>query len=469
MEKKLSDRDIKKRELILNGNMWKVVINIAGPLAFYQWMQQFFKVFDTVIASHISPMSVSALAYLNQFTNLITSIGSGIAIGSCIKISEAYGAGEFEIVHKRVNNLFKICGIMAVIIGVCMPFSVPLLKALDTPDDFITEGSVYFIILLFDCILNVFATAYIAIERVRGNSTRILKFNFMAFSIKLLLSSLFVFVFNQGVEMIAIATVISDLLIFSAFIYHLCLKNKGDIFSISSYDLRVDKEVLRPLMSVSGPVVAEKASFQLGKVWVTTMTAKFGSFVSGALGVSNNIGGILTTLQMGFQDAGSSIISQNVGAGNKKRSLEAFYVIFTINMIIGTVGYILAITNLTFIVGIFDGGDAEFARLITQVYTWEAYGTIPLSIFAAATALLYGYGYTKITLVINFARLFILRVPVLWYFQNFTDLGSESVGIAMGVSNAGTGIIGGIVIIFVVNKIKKEIAKEEQILEEQSK
>ncbi|MFI3226227.1 MAG: MATE family efflux transporter [Clostridia bacterium] len=461
MEKILSEKDIKKREMILSGNMWYVVICISGPLAIYQWMQQFFRVFDTMIAAQISPMSVSAVSYLTQISSLVTALGTGLAIGSCIKISEAYGAAEYEDVHLRVNELFKMCMLIAIIVIIFIPFSAPLLKIMGTPNDFIVEGSVYFSIILVDCAINLFSTAYIAMERVRGNSGRILKLNLIAFVLKLALSMLFVFGFKMGVSMMAVASVLSDLVVFSAFIYHFCIKNKGDIFSISSYNLRIKRDVTKPMLSVSYPVIAEKVTFQFGKYIMSAMAAIYGSLVSGALGISNTIGGMITTLQTGFQDAGASIISQNVGAGNKRRSLDAFYKLCTINIIIGIIGYLLATGYLPLIASFFDGGDPEFSQIIQDVYIWEAYGSVPLGVFAAASALLYGYGYTKLTLILNFSRLFILRIPVLWFFQNFTELGTHGVGICMGISNGGTGVLGGIVVIFVIMHLKKEMAIEE--------
>lgn len=461
MENKLSAKDIQKRDMILSGNMWYVVICISGPLALYQWMQQFFRVLDAMIAASISPMSVSAMSYLMQISALITALGTGIAIGSCIKISESYGAGEYEDVHLRVNTLFKMCAILSIIIAVMIPFSAPLLRILGTPDDFIVEGSVYFSIILVDCMINLFSTSYIAVERVRGNSTRILKLNLIAFSAKFALNMFFVFVCHFGVSMMAVATVVSDLIIFLAFLYHFCFHNKGDIFSISSYNLRLKKEVVKPLLSISYPVIAEKVTFQFGRYIIAAMSTWYGSLVSGALSVSNNIGGMITTLQSGFQDAGAAIISQNVGAGNKRRSLEAFYKLCIINVAIGAIGYLLATGYLPLIASFFDGGDPEFSQMIQDVYIWEAYGAIPLGVFASVTALLYGYGYTKLTLVLNFVRLFILRIPVLWYMQHFTEIGNEAVGMCMGISNAGTGIIGGLAVIFVIIHIKKEMAIEE--------
>ncbi|MFI3114756.1 MAG: MATE family efflux transporter [Clostridia bacterium] len=466
MQKELSAKDLKKRDLILNGDMWSVVFYIATPLAIFQWMQMFFKVFDTIIASHISPMSVSAVAYLSQITNMIIALGTGLSIGSCIKIGEAYGAGNYELVHKMVNTLFKLCMYVAIVVGVCVPFSSTFLRVLGTPEDFVFEGSVYFGIILSDCVINFFSTAYIAVERMRGNTSRILCLNLVAFMTKLILSVLFVFVFNSGIAMIGVATLASDSVIFLAFIYNLCIKGKGDIFSISSYNLKLDMPVVRNLLKMSSPVIGEKFIFQFGRYLTAVLASGYGSLVSGAFSVSNNIGGMIISLCSGFQDAGSAIISQNRGAGKNDRSLHAFYRILIINVGIAFVGFIGASAFLPEIASIFDGGDPEFSMYIQDIYLWEVYSLVPQAIFAAVCALLYGYGYTKLSMILNFVRLFVLRVPVLWFFQNYTDLGHEAAGISMAISNGGIGIIGGIISIFLVIKIKKGIEDSEKLEEE---
>ena len=71
---------------------------------------------------------------------------------------------------------------------------------------------------------------------------------------------------------------------------------------------------------------------------------------------------------------------------------------------------------------LFSGGDPQFQQMICSIYQMEALGSIPLGINAAVMALLYGFGKTRISLIINFSRVFIFRVPVLWGLQQFTDL-----------------------------------------------
>ena len=77
------------------------------------------------------------------------------------------------------------------------------------------------------------------------------------------------------------------------------------------------------------------------------------------------------------------------------------------------------------------------------------------------TALLLGYGYTKLTMLLNVARVFVYRIPVLWFLQNFTQMGAEAVGVTMMVSNVCVGVTAMIVAIPVLARIRK-LAKEEE-------
>ena len=45
---------------------WKVVFYVCTPLALYQSLNQIFKIFDSMMASHIGASSVSAVADLSR-------------------------------------------------------------------------------------------------------------------------------------------------------------------------------------------------------------------------------------------------------------------------------------------------------------------------------------------------------------------------------------------------------------------
>ena len=104
--------------------------------------------------------------------------------------------------------------------------------------------------------------------------------------------------------------------------------------------------------------------------------------------------------------------------------------------------------------------DQTFCDMIVDIHKWEMLGYITLGINSATIALLLGYGFSKWTMVLNAARVFVFRVPVLWVFQNFTTIGAEAVGMTMMISNVCTGLSAIVFAVPLVLHIRR-LAKEE--------
>ena len=446
MQAGLSKKDEQFREFSLNGPMWRVVLYVGFPLALYESLNQLFKILDTMMASHIGASAVSAVAYLSQINMMISAVGTGLAVGASIKVSQAYGAGDFMLVKKRVSTMFAMCGALGIaILLVLVPFTPEFLRLMNTPEEFIADGSTYFRLELFGMVITFFNNVYIAIERARGNSKRILILNTAVIVVKLGLTAWFVYGLDGGINMIS-----QSFLLLAACIN---MNQKGNAFGFSLRAISIKKEVICPMLTLSFPVIVERIAFAVGKVIVNSMSTVYGSWTVGALGISNNIGGITTNPQNGFQEGGSSIISQNLGAGRPKRALLAFRWVLYIDMFIGLVIMTASLLCLNQLAGLFAGDNTEFAEMIKQIYRFEAVGAIPLGVNAAVMALLYGFGKTRVTLVMNFCRVFLFRVPVLWALQQFTDLGNVSAGIVMAVSNVASGVLAVVVGIIEIRRI----------------
>ena len=94
--------------------------------------------------------------------------------------------------------------------------------------------------------------------------------------------------------------------------------------------------------------------------------------------------------------------------------------------------------------------------MIVDIHRYEMIGYVTLGVNSAVNALFFGMGYTKLVMILNIARVFVFRVPVLMFLQAFTDMGSEAVGVTMMVSNVMIGVASFIVAIPVIAKIKKK-------------
>ena len=444
MKAKLTEKDERSLHESLNGSMWKVVLSVGIPLALYQGLSILSTILDTMMAAHISEESVSAVAYLSQINAILSAVGGGLAVGAGVQISRAYGEGSFLLVRKRVSSLHALClGAGLLIPALILPFARDFLRLAGTPEKLIDVGAQYFVVEMFDMVVKFLNNVYIAVERARGDSRRIMLLNFMVIGVKLSLTALFVYGIRGGLTMIAVASLISQLSLLAFGIRHSLRADEA--FSFSREAVAMDRRTVMPMITQSVPVIAEKALFAFGKTVVNAMCVIYGDTMAGALGVSNNLGGITTNPQNGYQEGAAAIISQNYGAGKYRRVLEAFFATAVVNVILGAVISSLELWRLNQLAGLFDSGSESFRQMIMSVYRYEALGAVPLGINAAVLALLYGLGETRLTLALNFARVFVFRIPVFWFLQNHTGLGQASVGAVMLISNVSSGAAAAIV------------------------
>lgn len=453
-----SRKDEAFREYALSAPPMKLLLSVCTPLALYQALQSVFKLIDSLMASHISSNAASAIAAIAQITAMISAIGTGLASGGSIKVSEAYGKGDYELVRRRVATVYTVSvAVSLLVVLVFVPFAGPFLRLLGTPEELIAEGADYFRVDLVSMVVSFLGGVYIAIEKSRGHTRRIMFLNIAVIAIKLALSAYFVYVLNADSVMIAVATLISQ----SAVVLYAAVTMPRDegAFRFSVKSVSFKKEVILPVLDVSYPLAAEKVFFNYGKVQVNSMSGIYGGHTVGALGISNNIGGLTTSAQNGMADGATALISQNRGAGKYSRTVKIFYCLMLVNIIVGVVGLGIIWLILPWMADVFANSretfDAEFRDMIIAIHRYEMLGYIALGMNSASNSLLLGYGHTKLAFIINVVRVFAYRIPILWFLQHYTDMGYEAVGVTMFASNLLIGITSVIMVIPILRKIRK--------------
>lgn len=449
------EKELERRDFILNGNPYRVIFSIALPLVFYSSLSQIFQFIDTLIATNMSSSVISTVSFISQIHSMLTALTSGLALGGGIIISRSFGSGDMRAVREKISTLFfLVLFIGGAILALVIPFAEPFLRFMRMPEDLLKEGVPYFILEMIGLIFLFINTVYISIEKSRGNTKKIFLYNMCVLSIKTSMNIFFVKVLHGNMFMLPISTICAQG--FLTIIALINLTSKKNPFQISIKACRFKKDFLFPLTSLALPVFLEKFVFSFGKVLVNSMCAFYGSTVVGALGVSNRLGGLSTNPPSGFQEAETAIISQNLGAKNVKRALGAFYRVFLINLVLSCAIFILTGVFKEQIIELFAKGDPVFADEVRKIYSYERLDAILVSMNTSVMGLLYGFGKTKISMVLNMVRLFIYRIPSLFIMMRM-NIGIEAVGIAMLISNSLTGLTSAIVAFAFVRKMLKKL------------
>lgn len=436
--------DKARREKILNGDIIPVIFAICMPLFIYNLFSTFYSFIDTIMVSKISTEGVSSVAAISQIKSLFGSLGSGLAAGGGILAARFFGANDFEKGQKYIHNITSMGFIVVLILLLCIPFANPILILCGYPKDLIAIGTGYFIVQLIDLGIVLYSSIFIAVQKAKGDTKSIFFLNIIAMVIKLSLTALFINVFHvDNTVYIAIATLIADLTLFSILLIQ--INKKDSVYKINLLKITFSWPIVKEILILSLPIFFGKFVFSFGKVSVNAMCGEYGSMVVGALAISNNICGVATSPMNSFEEGGSTIVSQNLGNNNEKRALKSFYHTLIIATMAGVISYILI--RFVFQPGLIslfsqtrsvDGSitSEEFMSLIKSINDYDTLSIPALAINAAVLGLFYGYKKTKLAMVINISRVFVFRIPVLWYLQTFhPEMGAECAGISMGISN----------------------------------
>ena len=438
----ISEKDLKRREKILNGNLVYAIISICAPIFLYNLFNSFYSVIDAVVVARIDPTSVSAVAALSQIQHLLSSLGAGVAAGGGIIVARLFGAGDMDDARYHSNQIISLSTIIiAALIAICLPLALPIMRLSGVSDELIAIGTGYFIVQILTLAFMFYNSVFIAMQKAKGNTKIMFWLNILAMIVKLGLSVLFIWVMEKrDIMWVALATMIGQAMMFAVLL--IMMMKRNNVFVIRFDEFKLNGGVCKKLFAISFPIFLGKFIFSFGKVSVNSMCKSYGPLVVGALGVSNNVNGLASTPINSFEEGTSTIISQNLGAGNQKRALKTFNYSFLMAGGLGIIGYIIIRFLLQDqIIGLYNqnelaDGAAEFLELIKMIHNYDSLSILALAVNAAVLGVLYGFGKTKMTMVLNISRVFLFRIPILWYLQTFhKEMGPEAAGLSMGISN----------------------------------
>lgn len=457
----VSEKDRKRREFILNGNPMAVVVRISLPLMALGAFSYISSVIDTVVVSATDNDALSSVVMISQIKALITALGAGFATGSSIIVSRLIGRGEYDKAKKAANTTLEVFFLLAIgLIALIQAVAVPILKLSQMTDDMIEIGIGYFRVQIVSIGVGLFNQVFMGLEKARGAMMNITLINVMSMILKLSFTILFVTVLGLGTTWVAGATLCADLSVTTYAMVNLFRREY--LFKFNPRNVMFSKDFFKPLCSLSIPVSLGKFVFSAGKVIVNGLAMGYGEAAPGALGVSNQISGSVTHLTTYSEDSESSVISYNLSQKQYKRMIQVFFCTLSLNLFITIVGFIL-LTIFSAPLSMFFAGDGgqEEAELIEKIFSYERIGIIALGVNSAVNGLIYGLGYTKLSMICNLSRLFVFRIPSMLIMINcFPSLGAESLGIAMLISNVGIGLMSVVIGIVCLLRIKNHKTKD---------
>ena len=324
---------------MLNGGVVKKIIQFTIPIMLQGLLQSIYNSADLVIVGAFSGDSaLSAVGATTAIYGVILSLFLGISIGVDVVSAFHHGMRDDKGVKQVIDTaiiLAPILGLVIMVIGLLT--AEPVLILMKTPaENGVLSGAVtYLSIIMIGIPFSLIYNFCAAIFRTSGETQR--PFIYLAISglVNVLLNLLLVAVFNLGVVGVAVATVISQALS-AVLIFVKLLKNEG-LFSFSFKNMSFSWQKLAKIVKVGIPAGIQSCAFNISNAFLQSGVNTFGKdAIAGSTAVST-VENLLWVTITSFQNAATTFISKNVGAGKIERVNKIFYSVISMTAISGIV------------------------------------------------------------------------------------------------------------------------------------
>lgn len=324
-----------------HGNVPKQLVVFAIPLLLSNLLQIVYNMVDMVIVGQaLGKVGLSAVSVGGDMTMFLTYLAIGFSNAGQVIIAQYIGAGEKKRIGRFVGTMFTFLLSLAVALSIlCLLLRHQILDWMNTPLGARSEAAAYATVCMSGLFFIYGYNAISAVLRGMGDAKRPFFFISIAAITNIVLDLLFVLVLDMGSMGAALATVMSQGLSFvlcAIFIYR--HRTQYELTVENDRFFGIDNEMLGHLVKLGFPMALKSASVNFSKLFVNSWLNSYGVAVSAFAGIASKINTISNLVSNAFSTAGSSMIGQNISAGQYER----------VKKVMGSVFFMTTVSALIF-------------------------------------------------------------------------------------------------------------------------
>ena len=393
------------------GTPWKKIVFFTIPMLVGNIAQQLYNTVDSVVVgNYVGDNALAAVGSAGPILNLLIVLFVGISVGAGIMVSQYFGAKEREELSTTIGNCITLTGIaMAFVMVVASLVARPLLELLDTPESIIDWCHTYLLILFIGSGGMAFYNILSGILRGLGDSMSALLYLLVSTFVNIVLDLLFVAKLDMGVNGVALATVIAQVI--SALLCLFRLMKMTDLFDLKSVYLKLQKKHTMKIIQLGLPSGITQAIFSMAMIVVQSLTNSFGEMFIAANVIIMRVDGFAMMPNFSFGTAMTTYAGQNVGAKMYDRVEKGAKQGTAIAMGTSAVltGMILLFGKA--LMGIFTK-TPELVELSRDMMGILAVGYIAMAVTQSLSGVMRGAGDTVTPMWISIVTTVLIRVPV---------------------------------------------------------
>lgn len=365
---------------LTEGPVLKSIISLSVPIIIGNLLQTLYIITDTFWVGRLGASAVAAVSLSFPILFFVTAVSGGIGMAGAVIVAQYKGSGKKQEVNNFAGQTFLMAFFAATLFSILGYLATPFLVNILGAGPEVVLGAISYMRISFLGLLFVFGyMVFQSIIRGAGDSKTPMYIVFGTVLLNFVFDPMFIFGFSFipefGVSGAAVATIATQSI---ALITGMILLFRGHSgIKIDLKHFRPDYEKILKIVKLGIPTSIEQTSRSIGFIFMTAIAASFGTITLAAYGIGMRIISLVIIPVLSLAITDSSLVGQNIGAGNINRAEK-------ITKLSASIGFVFfSIIGIIFFI---------FAKPITAIFIPGNPAVIASgALFLKFTALIFGF------------------------------------------------------------------------------
>ena len=419
------------------GPILRQLFKLAAPIMATSFIQMAYSLTDMAWVGRIGSEAVAAigavgiLTWMSGSISLLNKVGSEVSVGQAIGQKDAERAVAFASHNITMSSILS--GVWAIFLFL---FAFPVMRTFGLQPG-ITEQAIHYLrIVALGLPFFIVSTTFTGVFNAAGRSQIPFAISAGGLVLNMILDPFFIFVMGWGTNGAAVATVLSQVIVFSLFIYQ--LKIKKTLFSGFKFLVALKRKCVMRIVQLGLPVATLNILFAFINMYICKLSAAEGGHIGlMTFTAGGQIEAITWNTAQGFSTALSAFVAQNYAAGQVLRVLRAYRTTLWLTGILGISCTLLFIIFGKEIFFLFVPEQAAYTSggIFMRI---DGYSQLFMMLEITMQGMFYGMGRTLPPAMISISGN-LLRIPIALYLVNL-GLGVSGIWWAVSISSTLKGI-----------------------------
>lgn len=304
---------------------WNKIFNITWPSFFELVLSGLFGMVDMMMVGKLGPTAITAVGLTNQPFMILLCVFAAINVGTTTLVAWNIGAKKFE----NANSVVRQAIIINLILGLIMSFigfslSKNIVAFMGAKEDTIKNATIYFKIISSGLFFQSITLGITASLRGAGLTKIPMYYNISSNLINVFGN--YVLIYGRlgfpemGTAGAALSTTFSRFLSCLFGLYVLFFYNKTVLKLKITDSFKLDKYIIRKILSIGIPSSIEQFVLQSGLVLYARSVSSLGTQHYAAHQIGLNISSLTFSPSMAFGVAATTLVGQSLGENDKTKA-----------------------------------------------------------------------------------------------------------------------------------------------------